>query len=113
MRWAAAEQNITQFDREEAAKSHRAIAAAIAANDPQKAEHRMRQHLDVALRTSRHQDIPATYRGVEELSVHAAPAANAQGTSAWYPASQLRTLSCDASAVLLDQSRQLGSVAYA
>jgi DNA-binding FadR family transcriptional regulator len=50
VRWAAAEQDITQYDRDEAAKSHRAIAAAITAGNPQKAEHRMRQHLDAALR---------------------------------------------------------------
>ncbi|BBY08440.1 FadR/GntR family transcriptional regulator [Mycobacterium noviomagense] len=50
VRWAAAEQDITQYDREEAAKSHRAIADAIAAGDAQKAEHRMRRHLDAALR---------------------------------------------------------------
>jgi GntR family transcriptional repressor for pyruvate dehydrogenase complex len=50
VRWAAAEQDITQYDREEAAKSHRAIADAIAAGDARKAEHRMRQHLDAALR---------------------------------------------------------------
>jgi GntR family transcriptional repressor for pyruvate dehydrogenase complex len=50
VRWAAAEQDITQYDREEAAKSHRAIADAITAKDPQKAERRMRQHLDAALR---------------------------------------------------------------
>jgi DNA-binding FadR family transcriptional regulator len=49
VRWAAAEQNITQYDRAEAAKSHRAIAAAIAAKDAQKAERRMRQHLEAAL----------------------------------------------------------------
>jgi DNA-binding FadR family transcriptional regulator len=50
VRWAAAEQDITQYDREEAARSHRAIADAIAAGDARKAEHRMRQHLDAALR---------------------------------------------------------------
>lgn len=50
VRWAAAEQDITQYDREEAARSHRAIAAAIVAKDSQKAERRMRQHLDAALR---------------------------------------------------------------
>jgi GntR family transcriptional regulator, transcriptional repressor for pyruvate dehydrogenase complex len=50
VRWAAAEQNITQFDRAEAAKSHRAIAAAITAKDPQKAQRRMEQHLSAALR---------------------------------------------------------------
>jgi GntR family transcriptional repressor for pyruvate dehydrogenase complex len=50
VRWAAAEQDITQYDREEAARSHRAIAAAIEASDARKAEHRMRQHLDAALR---------------------------------------------------------------
>jgi GntR family transcriptional regulator, transcriptional repressor for pyruvate dehydrogenase complex len=50
VRWAAAEQDITQYDRDEAAKSHRAIAAAITAKDPHKAERRMRQHLDAALR---------------------------------------------------------------
>jgi GntR family transcriptional regulator, transcriptional repressor for pyruvate dehydrogenase complex len=49
VRWAAAEQDITQYDRDEAAKSHRAIAKAITARDPHKAEHRMRQHLDAAL----------------------------------------------------------------
>ena len=50
VRWAAAEQDITQYDRDEAAKSHRAIAAAITAKDAAKAERRMRQHLDAALR---------------------------------------------------------------
>ena len=50
VRWAAAEQDITQYDRDEAAKSHRAIAAAITAKDPQKAQRRMRQHLNAALR---------------------------------------------------------------
>lgn len=50
VRWAAAEQDITQYDRAEAAKSHRAIAAAITAKDAEKAEHRMRQHLEAALR---------------------------------------------------------------
>lgn len=50
VRWAAAEQNITQFDRDEAAKSHRAIAAAIAAKDPHRAARRMKQHLEAALR---------------------------------------------------------------
>jgi GntR family transcriptional regulator, transcriptional repressor for pyruvate dehydrogenase complex len=50
VRWAAAEQDITQYDREEAARSHRAIAKAIAAGDARKAEDRMRQHLDAALR---------------------------------------------------------------
>lgn len=50
VRWAAAEQDITQYDRSEAARSHRAIASAIIDNDPQKAEHRMRQHLEAALR---------------------------------------------------------------
>lgn len=50
VRWAAAEQDITQYDRAEAARSHRAIADAIAAADPRKAERRMRQHLDAALR---------------------------------------------------------------
>jgi DNA-binding FadR family transcriptional regulator len=50
VRWAAAEQDITQYDRTEAARSHRAIARAISARDPHKAEHRMRQHLDAALR---------------------------------------------------------------
>jgi GntR family transcriptional regulator, transcriptional repressor for pyruvate dehydrogenase complex len=49
VRWAAAEQNITQYDRAEAAKSHRAIAAAISAKDPQKAHRRMEQHLAAAL----------------------------------------------------------------
>jgi GntR family transcriptional repressor for pyruvate dehydrogenase complex len=49
VRWAAAEQNITQFDRAEAAKSHRAIAAAITAKEPQKAQRRMEQHLSAAL----------------------------------------------------------------
>jgi DNA-binding FadR family transcriptional regulator len=49
VRWAATEQDITQYDRDEAAKSHRAIASAINARDPHKAEHRMRQHLDAAL----------------------------------------------------------------
>jgi GntR family transcriptional repressor for pyruvate dehydrogenase complex len=50
VRWAAAEQDITQYKREEAARSHRAIAQAIAAGDSGKAERRMRQHLDAALR---------------------------------------------------------------
>jgi GntR family transcriptional repressor for pyruvate dehydrogenase complex len=50
VRWAAAEQDITQYDREEAAKSHRAISRSITAGDAQKAEHRMRRHLDAALR---------------------------------------------------------------
>jgi DNA-binding FadR family transcriptional regulator len=50
VRWAAAEQDITQYDRAEATKSHRAIAGAITAGDAQKAEHRMRRHLDAALR---------------------------------------------------------------
>ncbi|GBE66094.1 GntR family transcriptional regulator [Mycobacterium sp. MFM001] len=50
VRWAAAEQDITQFDRDEAAKSHRAIAKAISDNDPRRAEHRMRRHLDAALK---------------------------------------------------------------
>ncbi|BCO36471.1 FadR/GntR family transcriptional regulator [Mycobacterium heckeshornense] len=49
VRWAAAEQDITQYDREEAARSHRAIASAITAGDARKAEHRMRQHLEAAL----------------------------------------------------------------
>ena len=49
VRWAAAEQDITQYDRNEAARSHRAIAKAITAADPGKAENRMRQHLDAAL----------------------------------------------------------------
>jgi GntR family transcriptional regulator, transcriptional repressor for pyruvate dehydrogenase complex len=50
VRWAVAEQDITQYDREEAARSHRAIAKAIEAGEAGKAEHRMRQHLDAALR---------------------------------------------------------------
>ncbi|UMB72310.1 FCD domain-containing protein [Mycobacterium paraterrae] len=50
VRWAAAEQNISQFDRDEAAKSHRAIAAAITAKDSVKAQRRMEQHLAAALR---------------------------------------------------------------
>jgi GntR family transcriptional repressor for pyruvate dehydrogenase complex len=50
VRWAAAEQDISQYDREEAAKSHRAIAAAISAKNPQKAQRRMEQHLAAALR---------------------------------------------------------------
>ncbi|HEY6817806.1 MAG TPA: FCD domain-containing protein, partial [Mycobacterium sp.] len=50
VRWAAAEQDISQYDRDEAAKSHRAIAAAITANDPQQAQRRMKQHLKAALR---------------------------------------------------------------
>jgi GntR family transcriptional regulator, transcriptional repressor for pyruvate dehydrogenase complex len=49
VRWAVAEQDITQYDRDEAARSHRAIAKAITARDPRKAETRMRQHLDAAL----------------------------------------------------------------
>ncbi|WIM88677.1 GntR family transcriptional regulator [Candidatus Mycobacterium wuenschmannii] len=50
VRWAAAEQDISQYDRDEAGKSHRAIAAAISAKDPQKAQRRMEQHLLAALR---------------------------------------------------------------
>jgi DNA-binding FadR family transcriptional regulator len=50
VRWAAAEQNITQYDRSEAARSHRAIAKAITMEDAAKAEDRMRHHLDAALR---------------------------------------------------------------
>ena len=50
VRWAAAEQDISQYDRDEAAKSHRAIAAAVTAKDPQKAQRRMEQHLKAALR---------------------------------------------------------------
>ena len=50
VRWAAAEQDITHYDRNEAARSHRSIAKAIAARDARKAENRMRQHLDAALR---------------------------------------------------------------
>jgi GntR family transcriptional repressor for pyruvate dehydrogenase complex len=50
VRWAAAEQDISQYDRDEAAKSHRAIAAAITAKDPQQAQRRMEQHLKAALR---------------------------------------------------------------
>jgi GntR family transcriptional regulator, transcriptional repressor for pyruvate dehydrogenase complex len=50
VRWAAAEEDITQFDRDEAAKSHRAIAAAISAKDPYQAQRRMEQHLEAALR---------------------------------------------------------------
>lgn len=50
VRWAAAEQDITQYDRDEAAKSHRAIAEAIRSKDATKAERRMRQHLDAALK---------------------------------------------------------------
>ena len=50
VRWAAAEQDISQFDRTEATRSHRAIANAIAAGAPGKAELRMRRHLDAALR---------------------------------------------------------------
>ncbi|PIB79139.1 FadR family transcriptional regulator [Mycobacterium celatum] len=49
VRWAAVEQDITQFDRDEAARSHRAIAKAISDHDPRRAEHRMRRHLDAAL----------------------------------------------------------------
>jgi DNA-binding FadR family transcriptional regulator len=49
VRWAAAEQDITQYDRAEAARSHRAIAGAINAQDSDKAEHRMRRHLAAAL----------------------------------------------------------------
>lgn len=49
VRWAAAEQDISQYDRDEAARSHRAIARAILEQDPQKAQRRMRQHLDAAL----------------------------------------------------------------
>jgi GntR family transcriptional regulator, transcriptional repressor for pyruvate dehydrogenase complex len=49
VRWAAAEQDITQYDRDEAARSHRAIAKAITARDARAAEHRMRRHLDAAL----------------------------------------------------------------
>ena len=50
VRWAAAEQNITQYDRDEAAKSHRAISDAVTAGDAALAERRMRLHLDAALR---------------------------------------------------------------
>jgi len=50
VRWAAAEQDISQFDRQEAAKSHRAIAKAITERDARRAEHVMRRHLDAALR---------------------------------------------------------------
>lgn len=50
VRWAAAEQRISQFDREEAARSHREIAKAIAAGDRKLAERRMSQHLDAAQR---------------------------------------------------------------
>lgn len=50
VRWAAAEQNISQYDRDEAARSHRAIAKAITERDPRRAEHVMRRHLDAALR---------------------------------------------------------------
>jgi GntR family transcriptional repressor for pyruvate dehydrogenase complex len=49
VRWAAAEQDITQYDRDEAARSHRAIAKAIIDRDPDKAERRMRLHLEAAL----------------------------------------------------------------
>lgn len=50
VRWAAAEQNISQYDRDEAARSHRAIAAAISAKDSETAHRRMGQHLSAALR---------------------------------------------------------------
>jgi len=50
VRWAAAEQDITQYDRAEAARSHRAIAKAISDRDPGKAERPMREHLEAALR---------------------------------------------------------------
>lgn len=50
VRWAAAEQDITQFDRDEAARSHRAIAKAISDHDARRAEHLMRRHLDAALK---------------------------------------------------------------
>lgn len=50
VRWAAAEQNISQYDRDEAAKSHHAIAKAITERDSRRAEHVMRRHLDAALR---------------------------------------------------------------
>lgn len=49
VRWAAAEQNITQYARDEATRSHRSIAGAIAARDARMAEQRMRKHLDAAL----------------------------------------------------------------
>ncbi|MEU9807119.1 GntR family transcriptional regulator [Mycobacterium sp. NPDC050853] len=48
VRWAAAEQRISQFDRDEAARSHREIAKAIVAGDRKLAERRMSQHLDAA-----------------------------------------------------------------
>ena len=48
VRWAAAEQDISQYDRNEAAKSHRAIAKAITTGDTRAAERRTRQHLDAA-----------------------------------------------------------------
>lgn len=54
VRWAAAEQNITQFDREEAARSHREIAKAIVARNSQQAEQRMRKHLEAAYRHVEH-----------------------------------------------------------
>jgi GntR family transcriptional regulator, transcriptional repressor for pyruvate dehydrogenase complex len=50
VRWAAAEQSISQYDRAEATRSHRAIAEAISARDIRRAEQRMRKHLDAALR---------------------------------------------------------------
>ena len=50
VRWAAAEQDITQYDRDEAARSHSEIAKAITKRDPRRAEHVMRRHLDAALR---------------------------------------------------------------
>lgn len=49
VRWAAAEQDISQYDRQEAARSHRVIAKAIAERNPRRAEHVMRRHLDAAL----------------------------------------------------------------
>lgn len=61
VRWAAAEQDITQYDRDEAAKSHRVIAKAITEGDQRRAEHVMRRHLDAAL------------AHVEESGLHDAP----------------------------------------
>ena len=49
VRWAVAEQDITQYDRDEAARPHRAIAKAITAGDARKAENPMRLHFLAAL----------------------------------------------------------------
>ncbi|OHT81248.1 hypothetical protein BKG68_23725 [Mycobacteroides saopaulense] len=75
VRWAAAEQRISQFDREEAARSHREIAKAIAAGDRKLAERRMGQHLDAAQRhveasgLSGEPMIPPERWSVEDVSI--------------------------------------------